>query len=356
MESEAGFTPAVPRRATFQAPTSVAEERGGSAGGTSVPSAHLSVPAEAEWSFRPDLLRPSPCAPLSKRRQAWPRRGVRPRRGTSVPPAKLSVPAGAEWSLRPDLLRPSPRAPPSKRRQAWPRRGEGPRRGTSVPPANLRVLLLLGGRRLHVRHTHLVAAAHLRRVEGLVSALDEAGEQRRLSSRRDADADRELQTARKRVRGDLRPNAFREDARPGVVRLVQHQRKLLAAVSGADIGFPRAGAQDRGQLGEHCIAVKVAVGVVDLLEVVEVDHQESDRLVVAARSRGLLEELLRQRSPVRKLGQLVRQRVLLLRLEELRMADGDRGLRCNSDQQVALVFSQLAPRIQVELQRTHQLA
>ena len=70
----------------------------------------------------------------------------------------------------------------------------------------------------------------------------------------------------------------------------------------------------------------------------------------------LLQELLRQCPAVGQLRQLVCERVLLLRLEELRVADGDRRLRCDPDQEVALVLGQLTPCVQVELQCAHQLA
>jgi len=51
---EAGFTPAVTQRATFQAPPDAAEERGGPAGGTSVPSAmNKKCWVEPEAGFTP---------------------------------------------------------------------------------------------------------------------------------------------------------------------------------------------------------------------------------------------------------------------------------------------------------------
>ena len=89
---------------------------------------------------------------------------------------------------------------------------------------------------------------------------------------------------------------------------------------------------------------------------VQVDHQESDRVVVAARPLHLLQELLGKRAPVGQLGELVGEGVLLLGLKQLRMADGDRGLRSDSVEEVGLVLRQLAPGIEVELHRAHELS
>src|SRR6266849_112661 len=49
-----------PNRATFQAPPSVAEERGGSAAGDICPPANEQTQGSARWGLRPDLFRPSP--------------------------------------------------------------------------------------------------------------------------------------------------------------------------------------------------------------------------------------------------------------------------------------------------------
>ena len=56
----------------------------------------------------------------------------------------------------------------------------------------------------------------------------------------------------------------------------------------------------------------------------------------------LFEEALRQCTPVGELGQLVGESVLLLRLEELRVADGDGRLRRDTLQQIDLVIGQVA--------------
>src|SRR5260370_25492133 len=90
-------------------------------------------------------------------------------------------------------------------------------------------------RRPHVRDPHLVAASLLCGVERLVRAVDELGEKSRLRSRGDSDADRELQSARKRRGGDSGPYPFCQGARSRLGRLVQDESELLASVSGAHV-------------------------------------------------------------------------------------------------------------------------
>ncbi len=78
--------------------------------------------------------------------------------------------------------------------------------------------------------------------------------------------------------------------------------------------------------------------------------------MVAFRALHLLQEALSHRAPVRQLRQLVRERVFLLRLEKLCVPDGDRGLGGDSVQKICLVLRELAPCVEVELHRPHQLA
>ena len=78
--------------------------------------------------------------------------------------------------------------------------------------------------------------------------------------------------------------------------------------------------------------------------------------MVATRALHLQQELLREGAPVRQLGQLVGERVLLLGREQLRVAYGDRGLGRDTVEEVGLVLAQLPPGVQVQLHRAHQLS
>ena len=216
--------------------------------------------------------------------------------------------------------------------------------------------MCFGSRSFHVGDADLVASTLLGGVQRLVGAVDELREQRRLTGRCESDADRELQPTGESGGRDLGANALSQCACPGLGGLVEDERELLASVTSAHVGFARTGFQDLGQLCEHGIAVQMSVRVIDLLEVVEVDHEKRDRVVVAPRPLHLLQELLGEGAPVGQLRQLVRERVLLLGLEQLRVADGDRSLRGDAVEEVGLILRQLPPGVEVELHRAHQLS
>ena len=57
----------------------------------------------------------------------------------------------------------------------------------------------------------------------------------------------------------------------------KHDRELVAADPPDDVGRPDLGAQRVGDRHERVIARRVTVGVVDLLEVVDVDDDEAQR-------------------------------------------------------------------------------
>jgi len=61
--------------------------------------------------------------------------------------------------------------------------------------------------------------------------------------------------------------------------------ELFAAVAGDEIGGAKVVAQHAGEGLQHAVAHGVPVGVVDLLEVVQVEHEERRRPLVALRRR-----------------------------------------------------------------------
>ena len=63
----------------------------------------------------------------------------------------------------------------------------------------------------------------------------------------------------------------------------QHHDELVAGVADADVVRADAGAQHGGHLAQRAVADVVAVGVVDLLEVVEVHDEQRDFGLQAAR-------------------------------------------------------------------------
>src|SRR6266446_5775450 len=120
-----------PNRATFQAPPSVAEERGGSAAGDICPPREWANSGERQVGLKAGFIPavPQPCH-LPSASQRGRGEGRVPRRGTSVPPANGQTQGSARWGLRPDLFRPSPnratfQAPPSVAEERGGFRGGG---------------------------------------------------------------------------------------------------------------------------------------------------------------------------------------------------------------------------------------
>jgi hypothetical protein len=68
--------------------------------------------------------------------------------------------------------------------------------------------------------------------------------------------------------------------------------ELLAAVAGRLVDLARLLAQHRGHRGEHPVAGLVAVGVVDRLEVVDVEHDQADARLEAPRALDLVGQRL----------------------------------------------------------------
>ena len=77
-----------------------------------------------------------------------------------------------------------------------------------------------------------------------------------------------------RLRPDFLPDALGQLARARAIRSLQHQTKLLAPVAGHDVDLARARLQDGSHSPQDLVPCRVAVGVVDLLEVVDVSQQE----------------------------------------------------------------------------------
>jgi hypothetical protein len=80
--------------------------------------------------------------------------------------------------------------------------------------------------------------------------------------------------------------------------LGEDDRELLAADPRGEVRRPHLALDRPRERLEHAVAGLVAVGVVEPLEVVEVDHDERERAPVAARPRDLLRELAVEVAPV----------------------------------------------------------
>ena len=98
------------------------------------------------------------------------------------------------------------------------------------------------------------------------------------------------------------------DVRSGPRRLGQEHRELLAAVARGGVDLTQALLDDGGGPDEDVVALDVAAGVVDLLEVVEVEHRQRELEVVPARAQHLAVQGLDEVGVVEEAGQGVGHR------------------------------------------------
>ena len=145
------------------------------------------------------------------------------------------------------------------------------------------------GRNYHVGGEDLeaVAAALFGAVHGGVYALEQNfgfDEFVGTGDGADADADRDGQKQLAHEDGfgegcdDFSGDVF---GLTGMVEIVEQDDELVSAHAGDAVGFADVGAEASGGDAQDAVAGAVAVGVVDLLELVEVEHEQGDALVEA---------------------------------------------------------------------------
>ena len=139
----------------------------------------------------------------------------------------------------------------------------------------------------------------------------------------------------------LEPEGFGEDtldplhqlADRGALQVGEDESELVAAKPRDRIAGAQAGAQTLAELAQQLVAARVADGVVDLLEPVEVHQQHSHGRVRALCVRERLCDAVVEEPAVRKIGQRVVQRLVrklvlgLPALDELRHLAADRRER-----------------------------
>ena len=111
----------------------------------------------------------------------------------------------------------------------------------------------------------------------------------------------------------------------GRARAREEHRELVAAEAGEDVVGAQDVAQARAELGEHGVARVMAERVIELLEAVDVDDQESERLSACARAGQVRAELVAELAAVGEAGELVRRRLAAGLVEAADLADGERG-------------------------------
>jgi hypothetical protein len=119
----------------------------------------------------------------------------------------------------------------------------------------------------------LVSARDLRLVQAAVRELHE-GLSRITRTERAAYADRDadvLTRGGERIRRCGVPNSLGHLDRTLEIGARQHDQELLATPPTRDVAGPQFGAQAVGECAQHQVAGRMTVGVVDVLEVVDVE-------------------------------------------------------------------------------------
>src|SRR3954452_1447400 len=190
---------------------------------------------------------------------------------------------------------------------------------------------------------YAVAAVPLRLVQSLVGYLDQAVRQDsgHRGYRGHAQADRDDAAVHQFVRltevGHRLAGPLGDLVGAGRTGSRHDDRELLAAVTGDQVNAPYAAGQGPRDQPQAFVAPLVAVVIVVLLEVVDVDHREPDRLAGPQRTQPLGLEHLGEAPAVGQAGQRVGQGELLepaVRLRELLGALGDLALQRGVDQRV----------------------
>ena len=115
-------------------------------------------------------------------------------------------------------------------------------------------------------------------------------------------------------------------AAPSTRRLGEYDDELLAAVAREGVDLADLLLHPMGQLAQHRVAARVAVRVVDLLEVVEVEHQHRERPVEPGGPLDLARQAHREVAEVPEAGQPVGGRQPLGLLVQLHVVDRRAGL------------------------------
>jgi hypothetical protein len=116
--------------------------------------------------------------------------------------------------------------------------------------------------------------------------------------------------------GDGLPEPLGQLGQLGAAYPRHEDREFLTAIAGNDVAGTHHLLQAFGDLAEDPVAAGVAIGVVDRLEVVDVEQDQAELLVAASGAIGVKAQLLLQEAAVVELGQPV----------------GDRGMALHSDQ------------------------
>ena len=117
-----------------------------------------------------------------------------------------------------------------------------------------------------------------------------------------------MDAERNRRRGDGPSNVFQLRGRVGDARIDERERELVAAESRAQVRAPDGLRQPRRDFAQHVVAGTVAGGIVDAIELIDVDDGERERPMGAGRSHQLHREALLEVRAVQQTREVVANR------------------------------------------------
>src|SRR6185437_5274565 len=121
-----------------------------------------------------------------------------------------------------------------------------------------------------------VAASRFRRVKRAIGAREEAVGRLASAQRRNARGDRDAHARRECAPVELSDDGAEavEDAEGRILGSIgQHQQKLLAAITAELVDGADVGEHGDGEGAQHLVSGRMAVGIVDALEKVEIDQR-----------------------------------------------------------------------------------
>ena len=133
--------------------------------------------------------------------------------------------------------------------------------------------------------------------------------------------------------GYPRAQAFGYDQRALGTRLRQNQHKLIAAQARRGINSTQLLTKALGQPAQRRVAGVVTYRIVQLLEPVEIEHYQRQRLVRTSGHQQIFIKLRLERTAIVATGQRVGEGLLLNLREQVRVFDSYRNLVGNSAQQ-----------------------
>ena len=137
----------------------------------------------------------------------------------------------------------------------------------------------------------------------------------------------------------------------GEVTRGDDDRELLASRPAHVVTLADGRAELGGELGEHLVAHRVAVDVVDPLEVVEVEHQERHRAALGRGPHDLVAEAFVERPVVPEAGEWICLGLELEARSHLGVVEGEGGCVSEANRELELVVRELVQTDPVDVER-----